>query len=173
MAHRNYPLQRSCKEFEEDLVLYHYGECGPAEQGRIEKHLEDCGGCNRFLADLSRLLPLTVKPDEPPEPFWASYSGEMRAKLTAAEQRGAWREALVSLLPPWRVPALAAALVLILALTLTLSKRAWRAPDLSSEEEAMMEILPMAENLEFFRAMELLDSLDFLEASAVSGSGVA
>jgi len=173
MAQRNDPLQRSCKEFEEDLVLYHYGECGPVERGRIEKHLEDCGGCNRFLADLSRLLPMTVKSDEPPEPFWQSYSRELRTKLAAVEQKNLWQNTLISLFRPWPVPALATALVLILALTLTLNKKVWRAPDLSSEEEAMMEILPLAENLEFFRAMELLDSLDFLEAGAVSASGVA
>lgn len=173
MAQRNYPLQRSCKEFETDLVLYHYGEYGLAERSRIEKHLDGCRACQRFLSDLNRLLPITVKPDEPSEVFWEIYSREMRAKLATAEQRNPWWIALVSFLRPWPVPALATALVLILALTLTWGKKVWRAPDLPPEEEGMMEILPMAENLEFFRAMELLDSLDFLEAGIFSGGGVA
>ena len=80
---------------------------------------------------------------------------------------------MAPLFRPWPVPALATALVLILALTLTVGKKVWRAPDLPPEEEGMMEILPMAENLEFFTAMELLDSLDFLEAGAGPGSGAA
>lgn len=173
MAQRNHPLQRSCKGFEEDLVLYYYGECGAAERSRIEKHLEDCGTCKQFLADFSRLLPLTIKPDEPPQPFWESYSKEMRTKLASVEQRSPWWGALVSLFRPWPVLALATALVLILALTFTFGRRMWRSQDLPPEEEGMMEILPMAENLEFFKAMELLDSLDLLEAAGGFGSGAA
>ena len=71
------------------------------------------------------------------------------------------------------MPALATALALILALTLTFGKRMWRTQDLPPEEEAVMEILPMAENLEFFKAMDLLDSLDLLEAGTGPGNGAA
>lgn len=173
MAQQNRLLQRSCKEFEEDLVLYYYGECGPAERGRIEKHLGDCRACKGFLADLGRLLPLTIKPDEPPQLFWQNYSREMRTKLASVEQKNPWWSALTLPFRPWPVPAVATALVLILALTLTFGKRIWRPQDLPPEEEGVMEILPMAENLEFFKAMDLLDSLDLLEAAGGSGSGAA
>lgn len=166
MIHRNDSLRGACKEFEEDLVLYYYGECAAEERSRVEKHLERCASCQQFLADLQRLLPLTVKPDEPPQLFWQSYSKEMQRKLAAREQKGHWRRNLAALLRPWPVPALATALVLILALTLTFGKRLWRSQDLPPEEEGVMEILPMAENLEFFKAMDLLDSLDLLEAAA-------
>ena len=45
--------------------------------------------------------------------------------------------------------------------------------DLPTDEEALLEILPIAENLEFFKAMDLLDSLDLLEAGGGPGSGSA
>ena len=173
MVQRNDSLRGACKEFEEDLVLHYYGECAAAERSRVEKHLEDCSSCQQFLTDLRRVLPLTIKPDEPPQLFWQSYSKEMQRKLAAREQKGHWWRDLAALFRPWPVPALATALVLILALTLTFGKRMWRAPDFPPEEEAVMEILPIAENLEFFKAMDLLDSLDLLEAAAGLGNSSA
>ena len=173
MVYRNELLQRACKKFEQDLVLYYYGESGEDERKKVKKHLEGCNSCQQFLTDLGRLLPLTIKPDEPPQLFWESYSKEMQRRLASAQQRGRWWSELASLFRPWPVPALATALVLILALTLTFGKRVWRAQDLPPEEEGVMEILPMAENFEFFKAMELLDSLDLLEAGVGLGNGSA
>ncbi len=173
MAGRRKISQGACKEFEQGLVLYYYGEAAGDERTRMERHLQGCAICREFLAGLGRLLPQTIKEDEPPQVFWQGYSREMRHKLASAEQRGRWWSNLALLLRPWPVPALATAMVLILALTLTFGKRVWRAPDLPPEEEGMMEILPMAENLEFFRAMDLLDSLELLEAGMGSGSGAA
>jgi hypothetical protein len=36
-----------------------------------------------------------------------------------------------------------------------------------------MEILPAAENLEFFKTMEVLDAMDFLEDMGSAGKGSA
>jgi len=33
------PLQSACKEFEEDLVLYYYGETSEEERRRVGQHL--------------------------------------------------------------------------------------------------------------------------------------
>ena len=173
MDQRNELLRGACKEFEQDLVLYYYGEGGGNEHRRVEKHLEGCSLCRRFLADLRKVLPLTMKPDEPPQVFWESYSKEMQRKLASVEQKGRWWKELASLFRSWPVPALATALVLILALTLTFGKRMWRAQDLPPEEEAILEILPMAENLEFFKTMDLLDAMDLLEAAGSIGNGSA
>ncbi|TMA56358.1 MAG: hypothetical protein E6J73_21250 [Deltaproteobacteria bacterium] len=51
-----------------------------------------------------------------------------------------------------------------MALTLTLGKSMWRTNDSAQEDAAMLEILPVAENLEFFNAMDVLDDLDLLES---------
>ena len=44
-------LETMCKELEEDLVLYYYGEIADDEKRRIDQHLGNCSGCGRFLED--------------------------------------------------------------------------------------------------------------------------
>ncbi len=162
--------QTACKEYEEDLVLYYYGECSGKESERIQAHVKGCAPCSRFLDELRALLPLTVKIDEPSQPFWDSYSREVRQRLAAPGERTSWWEGIFSFLRPWRVPALATAMVFILALTLTLTKGTWRTRgDVPPKEETLLEVLPMAENLEFFKSMDFLDSLDLLEDMGESG----
>src|SRR3989304_9495871 len=103
MAQDNDLIRRACKELEEDLVLYYYGERGREESKELENPLEGCGSCRQFLADLRRLLPLTVKPDDPPQPFWENYSKEMQERRAAKAQRGRWWRDLASLFRPRRV----------------------------------------------------------------------
>ena len=158
MVHHDDSLRADCKDFEQDLVLYYYGECVETERFRVKTHLESCASCRHFLEDLRTLLPLTAKPDEPPQAFWESYSREMRMKLRAAEEKVSWWKALPSFFRPWPVPALATALVLVLALTLTLTKGRWYPNGGVPEEEAILE------DLEFFKAMDFLESIDLLEA---------
>jgi len=153
----------ACKDYEQDLVLYYYGECSDQERARMDAHIRDCSSCAGFLDELRILLPLTVKTDAPPEKFWQSYSGELRQKLAAGRERKPWWREIFSFLRPFPVPALAAALILLLAVTLTLTKGTWRTRDLPPKEEPLLEALPMAEHLEFYKAMEFLDSLDLLE----------
>ena len=116
--------------------------------------------------------PLTVKPDEPPQAFWDDYSREMRRKLADTSERKSWWQSLSVILP-------------------ALGNSRFRdggsgdiGPDVDSwqgilgpkevpqDDEAFMEILPAAENLEFFKTMEVLDAMDFLEdmGSPVKGS---
>jgi hypothetical protein len=50
-----------------------------------------------------------------------------------------------------------------LALTLTFGKRFWSSKEIPQDDVAVVEILPMAEDLEFFKTMEVLDAMDLLE----------
>lgn len=163
------PMETACKDYEEDLVLYYYGDCPMDEGERIQGHLKSCAVCSRFFDDLNKLLPLTVKTDEPSPAFWEGYSREVRQKLASAGERRPWWDGLLSFLRPWPVPVFATALVLVLALTLTLTKQTWRARDAVPKEEALLEVLPIAENLDFYKSMDVLDSLDLLEAMGGSG----
>ncbi len=172
MAQRAEPRQNACKDYEQKLVLYYYGECADAERDRIDTHLELCRVCKDFMDDLRLFLPLTVRADEPGEAFWQSYSRDLRVKLATAEQIPYWRGLFSSFLTPWSVPALATALTLILALTLTLTRERWQRTDSPPAQEGLLEVLPLAENLEFFSAMDLLDSLDLIEDHG-GGSGSA
>jgi hypothetical protein len=158
MAERKELLPGACKDFEPDLVLYYYQDCGAAERQRVELHLEDCARCRTFLQGLRSFLPAAVQPDEPSPAFWQSYSREMRAKLAAADEKVGWRRALSFLFRPWPVPAMATALILVLALTFS---KGWLPPGQNTKESDPAEIV---DNVDFLNSMDFLDSMALLEA---------
>jgi len=166
----NATLRPACKKFERDLILYYYGECAAAERLRVEAHFRICPSCSRYTEELHRLLPLTIEADDPPATFWENYSAEVQRKLAGAEPQRPWWHRASSFLRPWPVPALATALALLLALTLTFTYRMSGERGLPPEAGALLEFLPMAENLEFYEAMELLDVMDILEAAGGPGT---
>ena len=172
MAQDNTSAAVACTQWEEDLVLHYYGELRGSERIAVEDHVRGCEPCRFYLKELASLLPLTVKPDEPPQAFWDDYSREMRRKLADASERKSWWQILASFFQPWAIPVSATAVVAILALTLTVGKGFWGSKEAPQDDEAFMEILPAAENLEFFKTMEVLDAMDFLEdiGSPVKGS---
>jgi hypothetical protein len=163
MAQHERSAAVACKQFEEDLVLYYYGELGGSERPILEGHVQSCQPCQSYLKELESVLPLTVKPDEPPKAFWDDYSREMRRKLAEASERKSWWQSLARFLQPWAIPASATAIMAVLALTLTFGKEFWSSKELPQDDQAVVEILPMAENLEFFKTMEVLDTMDLLE----------
>jgi anti-sigma factor RsiW len=172
MAQHDTSTAVACTQFEEDLVLYYYGELGGSERTAVENHMRRCEPCRLYLKEMESILPLTVKPDEPPQAFWDDYSREMRRKLTEARKGKSWWQSLASFLQPWAIPAYATAAVAVLAVTLTLGKGFWGSKEIPQDDQAFMEILPAAENLEFFKTMEVLDAMDMLEdmGNPVKGS---
>lgn len=166
MTGPNKPLAAPCHTREENLVLYHYGDLEDAERAGLQAHLQECAGCAGYLQQLGALMPLTVKTDEPPANFWADYHRELRNKFDGAAEKTGWRRALAALFQPRLVPVFATAAVIALALTFTVGKSMWSTHDSVQDNEAMIEVLPVAENLEFFRAMDVLDNLDVLEFMA-------
>ncbi len=170
MAQPNPSTAVVCRQFEEDLVLYYYGELGASERTTVEGHVQYCQPCRFYLKELESILPLTVKPDEPPQAFWDNYSREMRHKLTDIRERKSWWQSLTSFGQPWVIPVSATVLVALLALTLTVGKGFWGSKEAPQEDEAFMEILPAADNLEFFKTMEVLDAMDFLENIGTTGN---
>src|SRR5512143_4044095 len=120
----------ACASKEQDLVLYYYGELSDPERAAVEFHTQNCAGCRRYLDQIGSILPLTVEPDQPGQPFWDEYSREMRRKLDEKEQRSWWQKAKEWLQQPWAVPAMAAAAVAVIALTFTLGKGFFRPKDL-------------------------------------------
>ena len=90
MTERSDTLRTACKDFEEDLVLYYYGDDSAAERSRVEGHLQSCSSCQEFLDDLRKLLPSMAKPSELPPMFWDNYYNEMVQKLAVHEERQPW-----------------------------------------------------------------------------------
>ena len=158
-----------CKEQEENLVLFHYGELAGAERDELRGHLQNCAPCAAYLSGLAGLLPLAAADDQPPETFWTDYNRELRHKLDGIAEKN-WRRKLADFLQPRWLPAFATAAVVALALTFTLGKGMWSKNDPSQEDAAIMELLPVAENLEFFKSMEVLDDLDLLESMGTQGN---
>ena len=171
MVARDKPALKACRNLEEDLVLYYYGEVSESARGNCEAHLKNCEACRASLAEMRSLLPMTAAHDEPPQAFWEDYSREMRRKLDAVTERETWWRRIVGSVAPLPVPALATGAVLLLALTLTLGKGLWQSSTTALDDEALIEVLPMAEQLDFFCNMELLDNLDLLETLTGQGNG--
>ena len=160
MAHQ--ALTSTCEAYEEDLVLLHYGDLSGAERQKLDSHLASCARCAGYLKDLATLLPLTVRSDEPPQEFWQNYSRELRGKLDDVAATKAWWRNLAAIFRPGYIPAFATAAVVVLALTFTLGKAVWNGRS-NPQDDEMAEALPVAENLDFFSAMDILDDLDLLE----------
>lgn len=167
-------MATACNELEQDLVLYHYGELSGETRDQMAAHLRDCSGCAAYVKELAALLPLTVLGDEPAEDFWQNYSREMRHKLADLQEKRSWWQTLQTFLRPWTVPALAGTAVVALALTLTFGKRTTTTDeainDAPSADPALIEVMPMAENLDLFNNMDVLEDIDVLEVLGSSGN---
>ena len=56
MTERGDTLRTACKDFEEDLVLYYYGDGSAAERSRVEGHLQELfvlSGVSRRSAEVA------------------------------------------------------------------------------------------------------------------------
>jgi len=162
MAQPIKPAATACADLEADLILLHFGDLEGGERERLQCHAAICAGCSNYLHELKTLMPLTVKTDLPPQEFWMDYSRELRHKIDAAVERKPWWETVEAMFQPRYLPAFAAAAVVAIALTFTLGRGLWNGQEGALDEE-FTEALPVAENLEFFRAMDVLDNLDLLE----------
>ena len=170
MAHGRDSMARACKSFEQDLVLYHYGELTGADEERAKSHIGSCAGCSDYLKELAALLPLTVKTDDPPQEFWQNYNRELRHKLDLAAAPSAWWHKLATVLQPRSLAAFVAATVVVLALTFTIGRDFWSPHSATQDDEVTAAL---AENLEFFSAMEVLDNLELLEFMGIEDDDAA
>jgi predicted anti-sigma-YlaC factor YlaD len=163
MKERIDTLRTACKDFEEDLVLYYYGDNSEAERSRVESHLEGCLPCRAFLDDLRKLLPTMAKPSELPPTFWDNYYKETVEKIAAQEQRRDWWRNLLAPMRGWMLPAFGTAVVAVLAIALVVGKGNWNLPVSQPREKIPQEVLADTNQLEFFKSMDMLESLSKLE----------
>jgi hypothetical protein len=164
MKKRSDTLETMCKSLEEDLVLYYYQEVSETDKRRLEDHLDLCTGCRKFIADLHRLLPQMKNVDELPQSFWDKYHREMVQKLTAQEESRHWLRNFFAPLRFWMLPAFGTAAVAALALGLVFTKTGTNFATKTSPP-LPVEIIADSNQLEFFKSMDLLESLDNLEGT--------
>ena len=158
-------FETMCKSLEEDLVLYYYQEVSEADKRRLDDHLCVCAGCRKFIGDLHRLLPQMKSVDELPESFWDNYHREMVQKLSAHEESRHWLRDLFAPLQFWLLPAFGTAAVAALALGLVFTKTGTNFVAKRPPATLPVEIIADTNQLEFFKSMDLLESLDNLEGS--------
>jgi hypothetical protein len=164
MIERTDTLRTVCKDFEEDLVLYYYGDNSEAERSLVEAHLQKCAPCRVFLEDLRKLLPQMAKPNELPQSFWDNYYRETVEKLAAQEERRYWWRNLFAPMRGWMLPAFGTVAVAVFAVVLVLSKGNWHFSLNQPGERIPQEILADTNQLEFFKSMDMLEDLSKLEA---------
>ncbi len=161
---KNSPLSGACKKYEEDLVLYYYAENSAADSHRVERHLSECIACRRFVDDLHGLLPQMAKSQELPQTFWDSYYRETIAKLRERDARNYWWRNLCAPMKRWLVPAFGTAAIAVLALGLLFGRGSLPLSIEGSPANLPEEIIVDANQLEFFRSLDMLESLSQLEA---------
>jgi predicted anti-sigma-YlaC factor YlaD len=159
----NVPFDSACKSFEEDLVLYYYGETSYAERRPIEQHLSGCQSCRRFVDDLRRLLPQMARSEEFPQSFWDAYYHETVAKLAQQRERKYWWRNLWAPMKVWMLPAFGTMAIAVLAIGLVLGKSNLPSFTDTSPKNFPQESLSDAKQLEFFESMDMLESLSKLE----------
>jgi hypothetical protein len=157
------PLESACKKYEEDLVLYYYGEQSDSERRRVDQHLADCHACCRFVNDLRGLLPHIAQAEELPQSFWDNYYRETMAKLTEQQERRNWWRTLLTPMQGWMVPAFGTAAVAVLAIALVLEKGNLNFFKDPAPVNIPQEILADSDQLEFFESLDMLESLNKLE----------
>lgn len=156
-------LQNACKNFEEDLVLYYYGECDATEQRRVSEHLAACVSCRGFLDDLRRWLPQIAQAEPMTPAFWDSYYRETLAKLERQEEKEPWWRSWFAPRPMWMVPAFGTVGVMLLVVGLLFGKGNLSSFMQRSAANIPQEILADENQLQFFESMDLLESLSRLE----------
>ena len=166
---KDHTLTLACPDYEADLVLLHYGDLIGDERKRVSEHVAQCAACADYVRELAALLPLTAKIDDPPQPFWMDYTRELRHKIDDAVEKKTWWRRFNFVFSPRYLAALGSAAVIILALSFTLGKNIWSTNNQLPDDE-IAELLPVAENLEFFRSMDILDDLDLIDFIGEKGS---
>lgn len=163
MENRIVPLESACKNYEEDLVLYYYGDTGVAERATIEQHLGQCLRCQTFVDDLARVLPQMTPKPELPRSFWDNYFREVVVKLDAQAERQHWWRRWFSSGTGWLVPAFGTVAVAVFAIALMIEKGALVSQSEPISVNIPAEILVDSNQLEFFKSMDILESLSTLE----------
>jgi hypothetical protein len=157
-------LENACAEFEADLVLYYYGEASETERQKVETHLKGCEPCGRFLNDLRGLLPQMSTKVDLPESFWDDYYREMVHKLDRERERKSWWKNLMPGFGGWMLPAFGTAMVVVFAVALIFGKGDWNLTSQPTQQEVIpQEILFDSSRLEFFKSLDMLESLSTLE----------
>ena len=145
-----------CKDYEELLVLYHYGELDPHESEDVAVHLKSCPACTKELGEISRLI--AAVPEYTPTQWetMRAVKGVMDSISVVKVSR--W----VSKLLPAYIAA--AATVAAIVLSVTVPKFIDRAPQENQIlAQSDWEVLENYDVIKDYEVIEQMDNIDNLE----------
>jgi anti-sigma-K factor RskA len=145
------------EQFADDLSLYALGTLQGEERLAVEKHLEDCPGCRRELAQLQGDLALLALSASGPRPPSRSHSRFMAA-IAKEPRRTPVR--LVRRKPWWAALEWAAAAALVVVITLMLRQNT----DLR-QRVATLEANSTGQQKQLLQAKELIATLTSADAA--------
>lgn len=153
-----------CDDYHSQLLEYLDGDLPGAAKTELEAHLSLCPACQEEVRSLRETLALVANmpAPEPPEAFWRQYLREIRQQVGPAP-RGPrlWDWFTTPLLRP--VPALAAAIVLVMAVVLTWKSSPERLPTGELTTLNLTQQLAVSQDLDILREMEFLEEIELLE----------
>lgn len=145
-----------CKDYEELLVLYHYGELGPSESEHVAAHLNSCPACVKELAEISRLI--AAVPEHAPTQWETARAVKGVMDSISEVRAGRW----VGKLLPAYIAAAAAVAAIILSVTIP------RFIDRESQENQILaqsdwEVLENYDVIKDYDVIEQMDNIDNLD----------
>lgn len=147
-----------CKDYEELLILYHYGELEPSVSEDVADHLKHCPACENELVEISRLI--AAVPGYTPTQLETARAVKGVMDSISAVKAGRW---LGKLLPAYIA---AAAAVAAIVLSVTVPKLIDRAPQenqvLAQGDWEVLENYDVIKDYEVIEQMDNIDNLDQL-----------
>jgi anti-sigma factor RsiW len=145
-----------CKDYEELLVLYHYGELGPSESEHVAAHLNTCPACVKYLAEISRLI--AAVPEYAPTQWETARAVKGVMDSISVVKVSRW---FGKLLPAYIA---AAAAVAAIVLSVTVPKLIDRAPQENHIlAQSDWEVLENYDVIKDYEVIEQIDNIDNLE----------
>ena len=132
----------NCKSFEALIALNAEGDLDPSRAKNVESHLKSCASCQRFVAELKASQALVKDlAEESLDP--ASFDVVRQRVMLEVNRRQAsrpiWWHLLLPPLAEWR-PALAAALVALVALGFLLQWHLWQKPEQADKVDSSIAV---------------------------------
>jgi hypothetical protein len=100
---------------------------------------------------------------ELPQAFWDNYFRETVAKLDDQAARQNWWQRWLAPMNSWLVPTFGTVAIAVFAIALMLQKGDFNVTSETASAQIPAEVLVDSNQLEFFKSMEILESLSTLE----------
>lgn len=141
---------KSCRHFQNEAILRHYGELPAGEEARLTDHLACCEVCSAYVRDMGKMLALTTRERDMAAPspvFWQAYQAGLRERIDK-QRRVCW----------WKTPVLAAVFSVLLFLGVW-----FLYPGDRAERPEMYDLPVGAEEAHLVKHLDMLQEYDLIK----------